>query len=102
MANSGGSQRGSGRKPQAHRDWVRSEGLRVSFRLGEIADLRAIAEAWGLPVATTVWAIVHERLATWRKKPIELGPHGLSIVAGLAVTRRTSEMPEADTNAGAQ
>ena len=91
MRNPGGPQLGSGRVPVEDRDWVRSRSIRTTFRPGEFRDLQAIAEAWGVPLATAVWAIVSERLAKWRAKPVELGEHGLAITAGLAITRRKSE-----------
>ena len=99
MGRPGGPQLGSGTAPAEERDWVRSKGIRTTFRPGEYQDLRAIAAAWGVPVATALWAIVHERLAKWRKKPVELGEHGLAITAGLAVTRRTSERGGGDADA---
>ncbi len=99
MRNPGGPQRGSGRVPVEDRDWVRSRSIRTTFRPGEFRDLEAIAEAWGVPVATAVWAIVHERLAQFRGKPVELGEHGLAITAGLAVTRRKNERERENTTA---
>ncbi len=86
----------SGRKPQPRREWVRSEGLRISFRPGEISDLRAIADAWGVPVATATWAIVHDQLSRWRRRSSELGPIGLQIAAGDAVLEHArARMPDA-------
>ncbi len=96
MRQFGGPQAGSGRKPQPRRDWVRSEGLRISFRPGEIADLRAIAEAWGVPVATVAWVTVHDQLSRWRRRASELGPIGLQIAAGHAVLEHArARMPDA-------
>ena len=95
MNQSGGPQVGSGRKPQPRREWVRSEGLRISFRPGEIADLRTIADAWGVPVATATWAIVHDQLSRWRRRASELGPIGLQIAAGDAVLEHArARMPD--------
>jgi len=98
----GGAKLGSGRQPMRRRDWVRSEGLRVSFRPGEMADLQTIAKAWRVPVATATWAIVSERLAHWRRRSVELGEHGLAIAAAVAVLRRQSERaePAAEVPAG--
>jgi hypothetical protein len=73
------------------RYWVRSIPIRSMFRPGEHRDLQTISEVWGVPVATVVWAIVHGQLSRWRKRAPELGKHGLSIAAGLAVTRDASE-----------
>ena len=82
---------GSGRRPQEERAWIRSRPVRTMFRPGELEDLQAISEAWGVPVATVVWVIVVERLAQWSRRVPELGEHGLAIAAGLAVTRRATE-----------
>ena len=71
--------------------WIRSRSVRTMFRPGELRDLQTIAKGWGVPVATVVWVIVHDQLARWRKKAPELGPHGLAIAAGLAVTRYVTE-----------
>jgi hypothetical protein len=86
-----GSQRGS-RRPFRHpRPWIRSKPVRTMFRPGEFTDLQQISESWGVPVATAVWAIVHDQLSRWRKRAPELGEHGLAIAAGLAVTRNVTE-----------
>ena len=61
------------------------------FRPGEYADLVTISEAWGVPVATAVWAIIHDQLSRWRRRAPELGEHGLAIAAGLTVTRCATE-----------
>ncbi len=87
MNHSGGPQPGSGRKLGERRDWLRSEGLRVSFRPTEIADLCAIAQAWNVPVATVVWAVVHDQLSRWQKRAPEFGEYGLAIAAAVAVLR---------------
>jgi hypothetical protein len=69
------------------RPWVRSRPLRTMFRPREYADLVAISKAWGVPVATALWAIVADQLARYRKQAPELGEHGMAIAAGLTVTR---------------
>jgi len=84
----GGPQLGSGRPPIEDRYWVRSRGIRVMFRPDEHADLCAIAEQWGVPVATAVWAIVSDQLARIRKRAPELGEHGLAIAAASVVLRQ--------------
>ena len=70
------------------------------FRRDEHADLVAIAEGWGVPVATAMWAIVVDQLARFRKRAPELGPHGLAIAAGLVVLRQSSD-PERRGSAAA-
>ncbi len=72
------------------RDWVRSEQLRLTFRPGELADLAELARHWGVPVGTAAWAIVHERLAGWRRWRVELGAPGAALRAGLEVLRAGS------------
>jgi hypothetical protein len=84
----GGPQLGSGRTPIEDRFWVRSRGVRVMFRPDEHADLCAIAEQWGVPVATAVWAIVSDQLARFWKRAPELGEHGLAIAAASVVLRQ--------------
>ncbi len=73
------------------RPWVRSRPVRTMFRPREYRELQAISKGWGVPVATAVWAIVHDQLSRWQKRPPELGRHGLAIAAGLAVTRYATE-----------
>ena len=65
-------------------DWIRSEQLRVTFRPAEFKDLKVLAAHWQVPVATAVWAIMHERLAHFRRIAPEHGKHGRAIAAGLA------------------
>jgi hypothetical protein len=67
------------------RDWVRSVPVKAMFRPPEADDLDTIAEGWGVPVATAVWAIVVEQLARWRRQAPDLGPHGLAIAAATTV-----------------
>ena len=85
----------SRRQRARERDWVRSRPVRIMFRPGELADLRAIAKGWGVPVATAVWAILHDQLARFRRQQPNLGPTGLAIAAALAVTRQNGlRVPE--------
>ena len=64
---------------------IRSEGIDCQQ---EADDLEAIAEGWGVPVATAAWAIIVEQLARWRRQAPELGPHGLTIAAAVTVLRQ--------------
>jgi hypothetical protein len=80
----GGPKLGSGREASSP-DWVRSERICTTFRRAEARDLERIADAWGVPLATALWAIVHERLRTWRRAPVELGEVGLQVQASLGV-----------------
>ncbi len=73
------------------RPWVRSMPVRAMFRSREYRELQAISKGWGVPVAPAVWAIVHDQLSRWQKRPPELGRHGLAIAAGLAVTLYATE-----------
>lgn len=72
-------------------DWLRSEQVRATFRPGEFKDLEELAGYWGVPIGTAVWAIVHERLAGWRRWRVELGPPGLALRAGLELLQRGAE-----------
>ena len=58
------------------------------FRPPEHADLETIAMAWGVPVATALWAIVVGELARYRRQAPELGEHGLAIAAASRVLRQ--------------
>ncbi len=69
------------------RPWVRSVPIKSMYRPPEYEDLEAIAEGWGVPVATAVWAIVADQLARWRRQAPELGKHGLAIAAATTVLR---------------
>jgi hypothetical protein len=69
------------------RPWIRTVPLRTMFRPHEHAELVAIAEIWGVPVATAIWAIVVDQLARYRRRAPDLGEHGMAIAAGLTVTR---------------
>ena len=73
------------------RPWIRSRPIRAMFRSQEYADLQEIAEGWGVPPATAVWAIVCDQLARWRHRAPELGPHGLAISAALVILRQGLE-----------
>ena len=90
----------AGRPPLEERGWIRSRSVRTRFRPDEYADLVAIAEGWGVPVATAMWAIVVDQLARCRKRAPELGEHGLAIAAALVVLRQSSD-PERRGSAGA-
>ena len=70
------------------RSWTRSVPVKSMFRPHEHADLQVIAKAWGVPVATTVWAIVADQLSRWRRRAPELGEAGLSIAAAMTVLRQ--------------
>ena len=83
------------------REWIRSEAVRVTLRPSELEDLQNLADQWGVPVATAVWAIVHERLAHFRAQAPQLGKTGQAIAAGLAVLgRRKSDPQRAFTGEG--
>ncbi len=69
------------------RGWTRCRPVKAMFRPPEHDDLQAIAAAWGVPVATAVWAIVADQLARWRRQSPELGEHGLAIAAAMTVLR---------------
>ena len=70
--------------------------MHFSLRPSEMRDLRAIAEAWGVPTATVTWVIVHDQLARWRRRASDLGPAGLEIAAATAVLQRArARMPDA-------
>ncbi len=65
----------------------------------EYADLETIAEGWGVPVSTALWAIVVSELAKWRGQAPELGKRGIAIAAAITVLRLKSLEAESDTTA---
>ncbi len=67
------------------RGWTRCRPVKSMFRPPEHDDLQTIADAWGVPVATAVWAIVIGELARYRRQAPELGEHGLAIAAATRV-----------------
>ena len=78
------------------RDWVRSVPIKAMFRPPEADDLDTIAEGWGVPVATAVWAIVVEQLARWRRQAPDLGPQGLAIAAAATVLQMSPRTPHSE------
>ena len=83
----GGPRLGSGRRSPDNRGWIRSQPVKAMFRPPEYEDLQTIAEAWGVPVGTAMWAIVAGELSRWRREAPEFGPHGLAIAAAVTVLR---------------
>ena len=75
-----GAQRGS-RRVALTPELIRSCGVRVFLREGQYADLRTIAEGWGVPPATAAYAMVVTFLAECRRNPVDLGPVGVKIAA---------------------
>ena len=73
------------------RSTVEKEPVKAMFRPPEYADLEAIAEVWGVPLATAVWAIVAGELARYRRRAPELGEHGLAIAAASRVLRQKAD-----------
>ena len=60
--------------------------LRANFTQSDAEDIAAIAEGWGIPLGTALWAIVHSQLDRWRYKDwSDLGASGLKIAASLSV-----------------
>ena len=94
----GGPKVGTAPHPRQPREWIRSEAVRVTFRPSELEDLRELAAGWGVPVATAIWALVHERLAHFKRVAPQHGKQGLAIAAGLATlgVAPRSQTEEAD------
>jgi hypothetical protein len=84
----GGPQLGSGATPIENRFWVRSRGIRIMVRPDQYDDLCELAKQWGVPVATSAWAILADQLARFRRRAPELGKHGLAIAAASVVLRQ--------------
>ena len=73
------------------RGWTRCRPVKAMFRPPEHDDLQAIAKAWGVPLATALWAIVVGELARYRRQAPELGEHGLAIAAASRVLRQKAQ-----------
>ena len=87
-------QRGSGR-PHGPPELRRTESVRLMVRAGEYADLAVIADAWGVPVATVGWVMIHERLAELRSVAPNLGAVGVArTAASQALLSAGVELPE--------
>jgi hypothetical protein len=71
--------------------------VKTMFRPPEYADLETIAEGWGVPIATAVWAIVVSELARWRSMPPEYGKQGIAIAAATTVLRLRGSEAGSDT-----
>ena len=82
-----------------NRPWVRSRPVKAMFCPPEYADLETIAEAWGVPVSTAMWAIVASQLAKWRRQAPEYGKHGIAIAAATTVLRLRGLEADSDTTA---
>ena len=85
-----------------NRPWVRSRHVKAMFCPPEYADLETIAEAWGVPVSTAMWAIVASQLAKWRRQAPEYGKHGIAIAAATTVLRLKGLEDDSDTTAKEQ
>lgn len=63
----------------------RDRSLNVSMRKGELLDLARIARAWGVPVSTVCWSIIHQELSRLRKQRPDLGGTGIVLAASRVV-----------------
>ena len=69
-----------------NRSWVRSRPVKAMFCPPEYADLETIAEGWGVPVSTAMWALVVGELARWRRQAPDrdrVGAASVDLVPGL-------------------
>ena len=98
-AERGGPRKGTGRPPRPP-EFVRSAGLRVNFFPRELRDLEAIAEAWDVPLATAVWALLHDKLANLHKRAPKT-EDGLAVLAAAAL-RSVRLSPEGPPSNGAE
>jgi hypothetical protein len=77
----------AGRQKPEKKLWVRSEPVKAMFTPVEYADLETIADGWGVPIATALWAIVASELSRLRRRTPEYGQHGIAIAAAVTVLR---------------
>ncbi len=77
------------RSPLGRLDWERTDRCYLTLRADEMEDIRRIAAAWRVPVATACWVLVHDQLRRLRRVGNDLGPEGLTIAASAAVLRGT-------------
>ena len=61
--------------------------MRVHFTARDWSDLATIAEHWGIPRASVIWAITASELASYRRRRSHLGKVGLAIAAAVRVLR---------------
>lgn len=78
------------------RELRRTESLRITLRPQEKKDLQRIAEAWGIPVASVGWAMLHSELQRCRKLAPNLGDTGFAIAAASLVLGRRAESADSD------
>ncbi len=62
---------------------ARSEPVRLLFTQGQAEDLKTIADAWGVGMATVCFAFVAKELAEIRKMQLNLGCLGIEFAATL-------------------
>ena len=77
----------------------RDQTFRAAFTITDAADLREIAEGWGVSPGVALWAIVVNQLRRWRRIAPDYGPHGLAIAAGIRVLRQEANK-RADASGG--
>lgn len=62
--------------------------VRTQVRVGEWADLQAIADGWGVPPGTAVWIMLEDWIAGARRRMPEYGAAGLALAAAEKALRR--------------
>lgn len=55
--------------------WARSKRVTSLFTMGEVADLKVIADHWDVSPGTAVWAVIAEWLAVLRKRDLVALPY---------------------------
>jgi len=83
----GGPRIGAGH-PSLPPELRRSHRVKCQLRAGEFADLRHIAEGWGVPVGTAAYAILSGFLGELRDRPgaaLALSPDTLAVRASARI-----------------
>lgn len=59
--------------------------MNVSMRKGDLVDLARIARAWGVPVSTVAWALLHQQLSSFRRGAPDLSGTGIVVAASACI-----------------
>lgn len=58
------------KQPRTRPPWSRHNRLEVNFNDGEMADLKILAEAWGLTKRAVVWGVISTWLSNLRDRDV--------------------------------
>lgn len=76
-------------------DWKRKHPIRLMLRPWEMRVMEELGMRWGVPTGTVGWIILHERLAYFGRRSVELGAPGMDLVAKHYATRGAIRLDDA-------